>query len=74
MATITLVVENDLAQAYEAASSEDQVKLQLLMGLRLRELTAPPSRPLSVIMDDIGMRAEALGLTQEHLETLLSEE
>jgi len=36
--TITLQVDADLAQAYQAASAKDQSKLQLLLNLWLREL------------------------------------
>jgi hypothetical protein len=42
--------------------------------LRLRELAEMPSRSLQDIMDDIGAKAEARGLTPEILETLLRDE
>ncbi len=73
-ATISLEVDADSARAFAAASNEDRRKLQLLLGLRLRELTAHPARPLEEIMDEIGRYAEAQGLTQELLESLLRDE
>jgi hypothetical protein len=39
-ATISLEVDADTARAFAAASVEDRRKLELLPGLRLRELTA----------------------------------
>jgi hypothetical protein len=73
-ATISLEVDADTAQAFSAASAEDRRKLQLLLSLRLRELTARPVRPLKEVMDDIGRTAEAHGLTPEILESLLRDE
>jgi hypothetical protein len=48
--------------------------VELLLGLRLRELTQPFARPLREIMDEIGAEAEAKGLTPEILESLLHDE
>jgi hypothetical protein len=75
MATSTISIEVDAAaaRAFAAASAEEQRKLQLLLSLRLRELTSGPVRPLKEIMNDIGRRAEAQGLTPEILESVLRE-
>ena len=73
-ATIALEVDADTARAFAAASPEDRRKLQLLLSLRLRELTARPARPLHEIMDEIGRYAESRGLTPEVLESLLHDE
>jgi hypothetical protein len=73
-ATISIEVDADTARAFHEASTEDQRKLRLLLGLRLRELTAGPVRPLKEIMDEIGRQAEARGLTPEVLEALLRDE
>ncbi len=70
-ATISIEVDADTARVFSEASAEEQHKLQLLLGIRLRELTAGPTRPLRDIMDEIGARAEARGLTPEILESLL---
>jgi len=72
--TISLEVDADTARAFSEASAEERRKLQLLLNLRLRELTARPARPLKEIMDEIGRHAEAQGLTPEILESLLCDE
>jgi hypothetical protein len=73
-ATISLELDADTARAFSAASAEDRRKLQLLLSLRLRELTARPARSLKEVMDEIGRHAEARGLTPEILESLLRDE
>lgn len=71
MATITLQVDADMAQAYGNAPAEDCSKLNLLMNLWLRQLTAR-STSLSSLMDDISDKAQARGLTPEILEEMLN--
>ncbi len=70
-ATISIQVDADSARAFAAAPIEEQRKLQLLLSLRLRELTTGSSRPLQEVMDEIGAQAVARGLTPEILESLL---
>lgn len=72
--TITIPVDADTARAYQAASAEDQRKIQLLLRLRLRELTSLPNVSLRELMDEIGAQAEARGLTPDILETLLQDD
>ena len=69
--TISLDVDADAAKAFSAASTTERRKLELLLGLRLRELTSQPVRSLKEIMDEIGARAEQSGLTPEMLESLM---
>ena len=73
-ATISIEVEAEMARVFTAASAEEQRKLQLLLGLRLRELPDGTARPLKDVMQEIGMRAETRGLTPEILESLLNGE
>lgn len=73
-ATISIEVDASAARAFSLASAEERRKLQFLLGLRLRELTSGSARPLKEIMDEIGARAEAQGLTPELLESLLDGE
>ena len=68
--TITLQVDEDLAQAYQSAPANDQSKLRLLLNLWLRELFAR-STSLAALMDELSDRAEARGLTAEKLEEML---
>jgi hypothetical protein len=70
--TIAIDVDEQTAQAFAAISPEQRKKLQLLLRLRLKELTEPPSRPLEALMDEIGAKAAARGLTPEMLESLLN--
>lgn len=72
--TIAIPVDPETAQAFAKASAQDQRKLQLLLSLRLRELTSMPARPLRVILDEIGRKAEAQGLTLDQLVALLHDD
>ena len=69
---IPIPVDAETARVYREASAENQKKIQLL--LRLRELAELPSGSLAEIMDEIGTKAEARGLTPEILESLLRDE
>jgi hypothetical protein len=72
--TISIVVDADAAQTFYEASPDERRKLELLLRLRLRELTLGRARPLRAIMDDIGAEAEGQGLTPELLESMLRDE
>jgi hypothetical protein len=72
-ATISIRVPKPAAQAFANATEQDRKKLELLLSLRLQELVERPSRALSEIMDEVGARAEALGLTDAELESILNE-
>lgn len=72
--TITIEVETEAAKAFAAASPEEQRKMQLLLSLRLQDLTTPQGKPLQAVMDEISARAAARGLTPEILESLLRDE
>lgn len=71
--TIMLPLDAETARLYAEAPAELQKKLQLLLGLWLRELAVSP-RALEEIMDEISQRAQARGLTPEILESLLDAE
>ena len=73
-ANITIQVDEAAARAFAKASPSERQKLQLLLSLRLQELTAAPGKSLQAVMDEIGGAAEARGLTPEVLETLLRDE
>jgi len=72
--TIIIPVDSQTARAYAAASAEERRKMQLLLALRLQDLTASTGKSLVELMDEIGRRAEASGLTPEVLESLLDDE
>ena len=73
-ANITIEVDEEAARAFAEASPSEQQKLQLLLSLRLHELTAKPGGTLQSVMDETGRAAESRGLTQEILENLLLDE
>jgi hypothetical protein len=68
---VTISVDSAAAQAFVGARPEDRRKIELLLGLRLRELTHDVGKPLRQIMDEIGESAERNGLTDEKLAELL---
>ncbi len=68
---ISIPVDGETARAYHAASPDYRKKIQVLLQLRLRELAELPTRSLAEIMDDIGAKAEARGLTPDIMSDLL---
>ena len=64
----------EVAKAYAVVSPEEQHKIDLLLRLRLQDLTLSSQRSLKAVMDEIGQQAEARGLTPELLESLLDDE
>ena len=70
---IAIPVDASTADAYQSASADQQRRLQLLLRLRLRELTTRPARPLDEILDEVGRTAMAQGLTPESLSSILAE-
>jgi len=73
-ATISITVDAEAARSFAEATLEERRKVELLLALRLRELTHGRVRPLRDIMDEIGAEAEAKGLTPEKLESMLRDE
>ena len=68
---ITIEVDSDAARIYAAATPAEQWKMQVLLSLRLQDITAEPSRPLREVIDEMSRRAAARGLTPEILESIL---
>jgi hypothetical protein len=71
--TISIPVDDTVADAFRAASVERQRQLQILLGLRLRELTIRPQRSLDEILDQVGRAADSKGLTAETLDSMLGD-
>jgi len=71
--TVTIQVDTEAAKAYAEASPEEQRKMQLLLSLRLQDLTTAHGKSLQTVMDEMGARAEARGLTPEILKSLLDD-
>jgi hypothetical protein len=64
--TVNIELDEEAAEIYNKASAEEQRKLQMLLGLWLREFD-DSSLSLSMLMDQISDRAQARGLTPEIL-------
>jgi hypothetical protein len=74
-ATLTIQVSEEAARAFAQVAPEDRRKIQLLLDLRLRDLTISPlpQKSLQSVMDEIGKNAAARGLTPTVLESLLDD-
>jgi hypothetical protein len=71
---ISISVDPAIAHAYNEISTEDRKKIQLVLRLQVSELLNSSDVSLTQLMDEIGAKAEAKGLTPEILETLLNED
>ena len=71
---ITLQVDPDAANIFKSASDEEREKVQVLLGIWLRQLGKEEARPLREMMEEISSNAKARGLTAEALEEILEEE
>ncbi len=71
--TVNIQLDEKAAEIYTRASWEEQRKLQMLLGLWLREFD-DSSLSLPTLMDQISDNAQERGLTPEILESLLNDE
>ncbi len=69
--TITIPLDPQTAQAYNSAPPEEKRKIQALLSLWLRELAAGEYPSLQQVLDEVGRKAKARGLTAEMLDSLL---
>ena len=70
---ITIRVDAEAAKVYAAASEEEREKIDLLLSLRLSQVTGP-SASLEQVMRETSEAARARGLTARDLDELLREE
>lgn len=70
-ATISIPLDPQTAEAYNAASADEKLKMQALVRYWLRELTLSEGPSLAQIMDEIGRKAQERGLTPEILDSIL---
>lgn len=68
---ISIADDADAARSFFEARPEERRKMEILLDLRLRELTSKDARCLKEIMNEIGSQAEAKGLTPEMVESML---
>lgn len=69
---VTMDVDAEAAQAYHAASQDEQKKIALLVSLRIREATTS-AVPLQQIMNEISRKAQERGLAPELEHTRLDD-
>jgi len=69
---ITINVDREMANVYRNASSGDRRKLDLLLNLKLTDLTSS-KESLKEIMSKISNKAQKRGLTQDILRLMLNE-
>jgi len=72
--TITLEVDAEAAQAFKAVSADEREKLQVLLGIWLKEYAKADGISLKATMDEISKEAQSRGLTPKILESILEEE
>ncbi|HUE97944.1 MAG TPA: hypothetical protein VMN99_01745 [Anaerolineales bacterium] len=71
MQSISIKVTPEAAKAFRDASPEERKKLELLLNLRLLEVSRA-NRPLEEVMREISRSAQARGLTPDILDDLLA--
>ena len=70
--TITITLDPQTALAYERALPEENLKIQALLSLWLRELVGGEHHSLQQILNDVWQKAKARGLTPEMLDSILN--
>ena len=70
---ITIKVDAEAAKSYSAASDEEREKIDLLLSLRLSQVTGP-SESLEQVMRETSKAAQERGLTEKELDELLRQE
>ena len=69
--SITIPLDPETALAYESAPPEEKRKIQALVSLWVRDLATGEHPSLEQVLDEVGRKAQARGLTPEILESLL---
>lgn len=69
--TITIPLDAQTAQAYDAAAPEQKQKIRALLSLWLRELACADYPPLQQILDETARKAKERGLTPELLDLIV---
>ncbi len=72
MNKITIEVESDIQEAFEKASESEKQEIKSLIAIFFRQSLA--KKNLVGVMEEIGTRAEARGLTPEILADILADE
>lgn len=71
--TIEIRVDSEAARSYAKASDDQRRKLDLLLSIRIQEVTRS-GLDLESVMSDIARRAQERGLTETELTKLLEDD
>jgi len=71
---ITLEIDSEAAQAFKSVSPEEREKLQVLLGIWLKEYAKADATSLKETMNEISQKAQDRGLTPEILDSILGKE
>jgi len=72
--TITLEIDSEAAQAFKSVSPDERGKLQVLLGIWLKEYAKADNVSLKETMTGISKKAQNRGLTPEILKSILDGE
>jgi hypothetical protein len=71
---LEIPLEAELVDIYNNASKSDQLKIQMLLRLWIKEIRNPNPPSLREIMEKMGAEAQARGMTPEILEDILADD
>jgi hypothetical protein len=71
---ITLEIDSEAVLAFKSLSVEEREKLQVLLGIWLKEYARADAASLKETMDEMSLKAQDRGLTPEILESILEGE
>jgi len=76
MATLpfTFDADENLVRGFEQLPDESKTKALMMLRITLRSFVAPRWKTLTEAMDHVGRTAEANGLTEAELESILHEQ
>jgi hypothetical protein len=69
--TIAIPVDAQTERAWDAIRAEERRKIEVVIGLWLRELAAREPESLKAVMEEAAREAQAKGLTPAILDSLL---
>lgn len=69
--TITIPLDAQTARVFKSAAPSEKRKIEALLSLWMRELAAGEYASLADVLEEVGRKAKARGLTAETLDSLL---
>lgn len=68
---VSIPVDAQTGEAWDSIADEERRKIESMVGLWLHELVARNSPSLDEVLDRVGAKAQARGLTPEILDSIL---